>query len=227
MCCYNEMLVTSSLRWSLLVESDQGASTCVGITTMPVDVPSKVNIYNSTSMHLYRSFQGMLYVNGRELQKRLSEFWSSGTLVELVLDLVNGVLQFVVDGEDQGVAFVNLTGTYYPIVAFYAGMEKRISLQHFEQSKPSPKLVTKLLGLNDLNKSFEETEADSKEPQLPIRLQSTDIKLDTCMVCGVKDSNVASLPCKHAIYCAAHITTNGSQRCLVCDKPITGVLNLF
>lgn len=178
-------------------------------------------------MHLYRSFQGMLYDKGRELQKRLSEFWSNGTLVELVLDLVNGVFQIVVDGEDQGVAFVNLAGPYYPVVAFYAGMEKRISLQHFEQTEPSPKLVTKLLGLNDLNTSDEEMEAKSKESQLPIRLESTDIKLDSCMVCGVKDSNVASLPCQHAIFCAAHITTNGSQKCLVCDKPIKGAWNLF
>ena len=178
-------------------------------------------------MYLYRSFQGMLYAQGRELQKRVSEFWSNGTLVELILDLVNGVLQFVVDGEDQGVAFCNLTGTFYPIVAFYAGMEKKVSLQHFEQTEPSPKLVKKQQDLNDLNKSDEEAETKSQASQLPLRLQSTDIKLDSCMVCGVKDSNVASLPCKHAIFCAAHVVTNGSQRCLVCDQPIKGVWNLF
>lgn len=226
MCLRRAFLNCAFFRWSFLVQSDNGASTCIGITTRPVDAPDKDNIYNSKSMFLYRSFQGMLYLQGREMQKRLNEFWINDTLVELVLDLVNGVLQFIVNGEDQGVAFTNLTGPYYPVVAFYAGMEKRVSLQHFEQLETST-LVAIPLDENDLNKGDTEVDAQSKKSQLPIRLQSLDIKVDSCMVCGVKDSNVVSLPCKHAIYCAVHNTTNGRQRCLVCDKPITGVWNLF
>lgn len=229
--CLLDMRCTSGVyRWSFILECDQGASTCIGITTEPVEVDSKTNIYTSRSMYLCRSFQGMLYNQGIELSKRLSEFWMEGTLVEVVLDLENCALQYIVNGEDQGVAFGNLHApSYRPVVAFYASMEKKITLVHFEHQEPSPPQLHSLrvAEINNLESDDTPVKRTDKNEDGVFLAAVPDVTVEACMVCGARDSHVIALPCRHSVYCAAHTRTDGSQKCLVCDEIITGVWNVF
>lgn len=223
-CFLNVFCTTGVYRWSFVLECDQGASTCIGIATEPVSNVNEGNIYTCRSMYLYRSFKGMLYSKGRELSKRFAEFWPEGSLVEVVLDLDNGVLQYLVNGEYQGVAFANLEGgTYRPVVAFYASMDKKITLVYFENNSYMSQMgKSSSFCANNLEDSI-----TLKDKEDDISSIAPEMRSDNCIVCGVKDSNVIALPCRHAVYCAAHINTDGSLKCVICDKPITGVWNLF
>ncbi len=66
---------------------DQGASTCLGVGKDEIHLKTPGNICKSEDMYLYRSFQGMLYSEGKELSRRFEEFWPSGTLVEMIVDI--------------------------------------------------------------------------------------------------------------------------------------------
>lgn len=212
-------------RWSFILECDQGASTCIGVTTEPIDNNTQTNIYDSKSMFLYRSFQGILYRQGNELTKHLVEFWMEGSLIEVILDLENRVLQYTVNGEDQGVAFANLNAPCYrPIVAFYASMEKKITLVHFEHQPPKQlQAVSSFLQLNRLGNDDQVSKVQN-EFQIS---SSYHENRNQCIVCGVRDRNVIALPCQHTILCVDHIRSDGSQRCEQCNSIITGVWNVF
>ena len=47
---------------------------------------------------MLRSFQGILYREGKELKKRCSEFWLSGSLIEVSFEVTSqgGVLQYAI-----------------------------------------------------------------------------------------------------------------------------------
>ena len=64
------------------------------------------------------------------LTKRCSEFWLSGSLVEVSFEVhaEGGTVRFSVNGEDQGIAFSNIRLAVKPIVGFYAGMENKTTL---------------------------------------------------------------------------------------------------
>ena len=216
-CLVNQTCSSGVYNWSFKINEDQGASICLGITTEPVEVTNDA-IYESKSMCLYRSYMGKLYWNGRELRKEFEEFWMPGTIVELILDLVNGVLQILVNGINQGVCFCDLKGkAYRPIVCFYAAMPKSVTLLKFEHfpSESKPMFVP-----NNLNQG--------------ISFQSNDLngdigrgaqRTDRCMVCGAADDNVVFLPCKHAIYCTNHAVVG--EYCIVCERLIESIMNVF
>lgn len=223
-CLLNKTCTSGVYRWSFLIKNDQGASLCLGITTEPVHIPTNDNIYASKSMHLYRSYQGKLYKNGKELAKSISEFWMTDTVVEIVLDMENGVLQFIVNNENQGVAFAGLHDSYRPIVALYAGMTKRVCLQKFEHI---PAKIAPLIFSNSLNDPTSSSSDIKNDNALSIFVNIDDIpeKSDTCFVCSVKNNNVILLPCKHVIVCAAHAVVG--EQCMVCERTINGIWNVF
>ena len=221
-CLLNIECTEGVYRWSFILESDQGASTCIGITSEPVNVNTHGNVYTSESMFLYRSFQGMLYRQGKELTKRLAEFWMEGSLVEVILDLDNGALQYIVNGEDQGVAFAKLSAaSYRPIVAFYASMEKKITLVHFEHH--SSKVVQPV----SLTVEINNLESEQEPRSLDVSLQPVATAGRACVFCGARDRNVIALPCQHITLCVEHTRTDGSLRCVQCNAVITGVWNVF
>ena len=223
-CLLNKICTSGVYRWSFLIKNDQGASLCLGITTEPVHLPANDNIYASKSMHLYRSYQGKLYRNGKELSKCISEFWMTNTVVEIVLDMENGVLQFIVNNENQGVAFAGLHDTYRPIVALYASMTKCVYLQKFEHI---PAKITPLTFSNSLNDPTSSSSDVKNDSGLSICGNIDDIpeKSDTCFVCSVTNNNVILLPCKHVIVCAAHAVVG--EQCMVCERTIKGIWNVF
>ena len=220
-CLLNEVCTRGVYRWSFRVDTDRGASTCIGITTEPVDMCNPLFIFHSKSMLLCRSFQGSLYFQGRELEKNFNEFWFDGSEVELTLDLDNFVLQYSIDGVDQGIAFCSCRGRYRPVVAFYAEMDKKITLLKFEQITVNqrPRQVSLSEGINDLSVAMD-SPMKEKEPPLKPSEQS-----NLCIICSVKDNNVQILPCKHAVYCPVHAETE--ETCVVCGVTITGVWNVF
>ena len=121
---------TCFYRFSFVVENDQGASVCVGVTnvmnTKDIHINGIGNIYSSPHLYVFRSFQGMLYEKGRELPKHLEEYWMTGTLLEMMIDVGEreATVQYAINGNDQGIAFSGIRPPVRPLVAFYAGMEK-------------------------------------------------------------------------------------------------------
>jgi hypothetical protein len=225
----NVTLISGVYRWSFVVQNDQGASTCVGVAKEPVTLNKTGNLYTSRDLYVLRSFQGMLYSEGQEIKKRCSEFWLSGSLIEVSFEVNshNGVVSYAVNGEDQGIAFTNITPPLKPIVGFYAGMEKKITLVHFEHKplelSPSSQLKA---SKNDLNTAG--TNHSSKHNPLPIFVQCSELSVycDTCLICdGTVD--VVALPCKHSTLCANHLVFDSTQNCLVCDQTVSGVWNIL
>ena len=216
-CLINQTCNSGVYNWSFKINEDQGASICLGITTEPVEVTNDA-IYESKGMYLYRSYMGKLYYNGRELRKEFEEFWMPGTIVELILDLVNGVLQILVNGMNQGVCFGNLEGkAYRPIVCFYAAMPKSVTLLNFEHLSSEPKAMFVPNNLNQ-RMSFQ---ANGLSEDTRRGTQKTD----RCMVCDAIDDNVVFLPCRHAICCAAHAVVG--EYCIVCERLVESIMNVF
>ena len=221
-CLLNEVCKKGVYRWSFLIEKDQGASTCIGITSEPVDIPNSTHIYNSQSMLLCRSFQGTLYDRGRECEKQFSDFWMDGSKIELTLDIENSVLQCCINDSDGEIAFLGVRGQWRPIVAFYSKMVKRVSLIKFEELVTPVRQVSLSDGLNDL--SVSPTPAHTKKDSL-LDSQIPKEQSEVCVVCSIKDNNVAIQPCMHAVYCPVHADTE--DKCIICDTKITGVWNIF
>lgn len=217
-------------RFSYVIETDQGASVCIGVTDA-VD-PAAIrkveigNIYLSPSFYLYRSFQGMLYFKGRELTKRFDEFWMSGTLVEMTIDIASNeaVVQYTVNGKDQGIAFAGLKPPLWPVVAIYAGMEKRVTLIHFEHiPKRATVPIPTVSGQNNVNTS----ETHASKPSLPLLASPRNAEQPSsreCMVCG-KPADTILLPCLHSIFCAED--SSRTTHCIICNQRVDSVWNIL
>ena len=222
-------------RFSFVIENDQGASVCIGVTeagdSQSVQTAGVGNIYSSPSLYVFRSFQGMLYNKGKELAKHFEEYWMTGTLIEMIVDVSESeaIVQYSINGSDQGIAFTGLQPPLKPLVGFYAGMEKRVTLIHFEHkqkrsvSRPEPESPNSF--------SLRSTELrQSANVSLPILLKSLSLPqyYSTCMTCGKPCDSIA-LPCKHSFMCAEHLSEHISQfqSCLFCDKRIEGMWNIL
>ena len=230
-CLMNILCTTVGVyRFSFVIETDQGASVCIGVTDVanPGGI-KKVeigNVYLSPSFYLYRSFQGMLYIKGRELTKRFDEFWMSGTLVEMTVDIASNeaIVQYTVNGKDQGVAFSGLKPPLRPLVAIYAGMEKRVTLIHFEHiprlSSPQP---MKTSTYNDINT----TTTHASRTSLPTVATPRDAEQPSsreCMVCG-RPADTILLPCEHSMLCAEDALR--TSHCIICNQSVSGFWNIL
>ena len=215
-------------RFSFVIETDQGASVCIGVTDVNPEAIKKVeigNIYLSPSFYLYRSFQGMLYVKGRELTKRFDEFWMSGTLIEMTIDISSNesVVQYTVNGRDQGIAFAGLKPPLTPVIAIYAGMEKRVTLIHFEHILKAVMPTQSTSSQNNINT----TETHASRMSLPILASPRDAEQPSsreCMVCG-RPADTILLPCLHSIFCAVHAFK--STACILCGQNVDSVWNVL
>lgn len=216
--------------FSFVVETDQGASVCIGVTDVVSPTAIKKveigNIYLSPSFYLYRSFQGMLYIKGRELTKRFDEFWMSGTLVEMTIDIASNeaIVQYTVNGKDQGVAFAGLKPPLQPLIAIYAGMEKRITLIHFEHipklSSPQPVTTS---AYNDVDTSA----THASRIRLPTVATPRDAEQPSsreCMVCG-RPADTILLPCQHSMLCSEDSLR--TSHCIICNQAISGFWNIL
>lgn len=235
-CMLSASCISGQYDISFVIESDQGASTCIGVAhETGLTLPNQGNIYSSPNLYLYRSFQGMLYKRGEELSQKYDEFWMSGTLVGLRVDIDEGeaVVKYAVNGKEQGIAFSGIRAPVRPIVCYYAGMEKRVTLIHFEHkplSKPLGKPQPGQMRGNDgsqpkLNNLDTSSSAAANYP-LPIVARCSDANqyYGACMVCN-SENRVIAYPCKHTPLCAEHILD--MKTCIICDQPVTGVWNIL
>ena len=225
--CLLDVSLTSGVhRWSFVVQNDQGASICIGVAREPITLPETGNLYLSPELYVLRSFQGILYAGGREVKKGLSEFWLGGSLVEVSVEVLprkGAFVRFSVNGEDQGIAFSGIAPPIRPVVGFYAGMQKKITLIHYEHSYPDLSTSSK----PDVNiADTEKTNYSSKVHPMPLFLNPSKISMyyTNCMVCGSQVDTVA-LPCKHAYMCAEHLEVG--QHCLICDETVIDTWNIL
>lgn len=215
-------------RFSFVIETDQGASVCIGVTDVNPEAVKKVeigNIYLSPSFYLYRSFQGMLYVKGRELTKRFDEFWMSGTLIEMTVDISSNeaLVQYTVNGRDQGIAFAGLKPPLTPLVAVYAGMEKRVTLIHFEHIQKTVMPTQSISSHNNINT----TETHASRMILPILASPRNAEQPSsreCMVCG-RPVDTILLPCLHSTFCAEDASK--TTTCILCGQHIHAIWNIL
>ena len=228
-------------RFSYIIEYDHGASTCLGVTQ--AIKPSEVklsdvgNIYISESLYLYRSFQGMLYVKGKEQTTRLEEFWMSGSLVEMEVNVASNEssVTFKVNAMDQGIAFSGLQPPLMPVVAFYAGMEKRVTILHYEfipvdMGTELTDIIPSMVSRDGSNDTMSILTHASKDV-LPILCSSSDAVayIDSCMKCKAAN-NVIALPCKHSTVCCNHLSlglNSPARYCLVCSEKVTQIWNIL
>lgn len=223
-------------RFSFVIEVDQGASTCIGVTSATnkgqVQLPG--HLYNSKNLHLYRSFQGMIYIGGKEQPLKLEEYWMSGTLVEMEVSIASdeSFVRFKINTTDQGIAFPGLKPPLTPVVAFYAGMEKRVTFLHFEYQL-MPRLSSSLLSRgdgSDLNNTV--TDVTYAPSPLLSPLVSLSDAVEHNLVCGKCDNevDVIPLPCKHALLCSKHLSIGhnaATQHCTRCHQKITQIWNVL
>lgn len=235
--CYLNLVCAEAgvFRFSFIIESDQGASTCIGVSkasrSQSVSVSQAKNIYTSSALYVYRSFQGMVYRAGSELEKKLDEFWMAGSLVEMVIEATEreAVIQYTVNGVDQGTAFAGVELPVWPVVAFYAGMEKKVTLLHVEHRPIArlPSIASSVPPATQPGNSFKTHRVAVKDnTQLPVFVRASDAALyqPECMACG-NWTDVIVLPCRHAVFCALH-TTVGAD-CVMCDEKIVSTWNIF
>ncbi len=227
LCLLNVTCDKNSLhRFSFIIEMDQGASVCVGVTNAlnPKDIRINGigNIFSSPDIYVFRSFQGMLYNKGTELPKHLEEFWMTGSLLEMTIDVneSQATIQYAINGNDQGIAFSGISTPLKPLVAFYAGMEKRVTLIHYEATPRArsvsaeqydtvyetgtPNRFTRL-------QSAVQPDGESKESVINYKTFVIDPKIK-CENCQDPVDCVA-LPCGHKHFCAKHLCERGNCPC--------------
>ena len=227
-CLLNVNCTAGQYNMSFVVESDQGASTCIGLAREGLIPPKQGNIYLSPNLYLYRSFQGMLYMEGKELAQKYEEFWIGGTLVGLTVDIKGGeaVVRYAVNGKEQGVAFSGIRAPLRPIVCFYAGMEKRVTLIHFEHKPHSIQQHMVMQHSHPELNNLDAVSSTISSCSLPIIARCSDASqyYGTCMICN-RENRVIAYPCKHTPLCAEHIME--MKTCLICDQEVTSVWNIL
>lgn len=229
-----------------IIEYDHGASTCLGVTQAKtlseVRLSSIGNVYNCASLYIYRSFQGMLYVRGKEQSKKLEEFWMSGSLVEMEIEIGDDgccSVSFKVNSTNVGMAFSGLQRPLTPLVAFYAGMEKRVTVLHYEYipaSEPAQKSPSTLgppvfktdLGFNDIDTAL--THAAPSQLPLLCSYKDASVYYECCLKCEEKNKNIIALPCKHSTMCSKDLNLGvnaPTRHCMVCDEKIVQLWNIL
>ena len=209
-------------HWQLLLEQDEGATTLVGVAREgAVRRGNNEVMYSSSGMWLWRSYEGRLYGDGFELDRRLEEFNTPGSVVGLTLDTEKGTLECQLDGVGLGPAFHGLTLPLTPVVAFYGSLAKRIMLLDYKwpKSENTPPVKTS-----------------------PRRVDIVDrpIPDGQCYLCrssgsaessggGTPAAVVTLQPCSHSLLCFEHATVCWQQKgtCPRCETVICGLLNRF
>ena len=227
-----EMIAPGIYDFSVIVENDLGASTCVGVAKPAAlnssSKPASGNVYVCKSTYLYRTFQGMLYADGQVIEGiKLDEAFVGNSLiaVRVVIDPNShkAKMTFTINGKKQPECseFNKLSAPLVPVVGFYAGMVKKLTLIHFSFT---PALVS---ASNNLD-----TEAPNAIPGLypSVFIRRNELTPDTialnCIDCGGPVNTIA-LPCKHSLYCAQHLIMDGTTTCIICGAKITGSWNLL
>lgn len=227
-CVLDDPCISGVHTWTVVIEQDTGASTCIGLTTKPVDVPVG-DIYESHSMWLYRSYLGQLYSRGLELASALDPFWQPGTVVELTFDADSGKLAISRNGTNYGVVFDDIPTPVHLIVAFYAQMDKMVSLTHYSHGASTLSDVRQASGLqlNDLSQ-HPSTRDGVWDSVLPVAVdQHARNSPKHCLVCKKQPVDTFLRPCGHSSTCwadADRLVQSGGT-CPRCGVRVVAVFN--
>lgn len=208
-------------HWKLLVESDEGASTCVGVAREnSIRLADGKIMYQAQGMWLWRSFEGRIYINGLELMQKLEEFNLPGSVVGLTLDTAKGTLECELDGVSLGEPFTNLKMPLTPVIAFYGNTTKRVMLLDYNwPEKPRAE------------RSHQCEPVDRHLPSDRCHLCATaSPSHSSAATCVSSDSLLVSLqPCGHTVLCFDHAVLFVQQKavCPQCDAQICGYLNTW
>ena len=212
-------------KFTFAIELDDGASTVIGIAGEQLGVVKKDSkIYLERWACAYRSYKGILYVYGREQQKRFDPFWENGTLIQMEINMDRRIVEFEINGTPQGVAFSEIPKPTIPFVGFYAEHSKSLSLLHFAHSKTSTlesSTTPVQAEMNDLNLG---AKTSGKNSLLNVDTGGI-LMLNDCLVCGKQNSNVVYMPCMHGVHCPNDATV--FQRCPLCDQEVSSMFNVF
>lgn len=221
----NITCISGVYTFTFAIELDDGASTVIGIAGEHLGTVKKDSkIYLERWTCAYRSYKGLLYVYGREQQKRFEPFWETSTLIQMIINMDRRIVEFEINGAPQGVAFTDIPKPTIPFVGFYAEHCKSLSLLHFAHSKSvllESSTTSVQIQMNDLNL------ADKKSRQYSLLNADASgmLVLNDCLVCGKQNKNVVYMPCMHGVHCPSDATI--FQRCPLCEQEVTGLYNIF
>lgn len=164
----NQHCSSGLYRWQFVLEDDSGASTCLGVASLPLQpLSAHVDIFTCPLFRICRSYTGQLYDCGKILDKIVDSFWQCGTLVTFILNMTAGTLSFSKEQNDPVEIFRGISGTVAPLVAFYASFSKRVTLVEFKQLPMSINPQPSLPG-----------SSSAKTEKAKMLLQSCDRKVD-------------------------------------------------
>ena len=228
---------SGTYEWTVVIEQDTGASTCLGVAERPIELSAdkRQSVYESPSVWLCRSYRGQLYARGVELTTRMiCPFWQPGCVVKLTFNADVGTLAYAVDGTDHGVAFRGVPRPVFPFFAFYAMMEKRLTLLHFRHVPPTRRRAAAMNDLSaevDVRRDYEERKNEKVVRTTKKKPSATVDRLDRVTQCCVCHDaiGVQLQPCMHSIVCwecATKLFENGDN-CPQCGTAVTGFLNIM
>jgi len=213
-------------KFTFCIEKDDGASTIIGIAGEQLGtIKRDSKVYLERWACAYRSYQGQIYIYGRQQQKRFDQFWESGTLIQMVVNMDRRVVEFTINEQSQGVAFSGIPKPTIPFVGFYADHAKSLSLLHFAHTDTSSmEREVRPLQQEMNNFSIEEKKTTSHSSMLNADTGGMLI-LKECLVCEKPNRNVVYMPCMHGVHCPDDATI--FQKCPLCDQEVTGLYNVF
>jgi len=213
-------------KFTFCIERDDGASTIIGIAGEQLGtIKRDSKVYLERWACAYRSYQGQIYIYGRQQQKRFDQFWESGTLIQMVVNMDRRVVEFTVNERPQGVAFTGIPKPTIPFIGFYADHAKSLSLLHFAHTDTSSmerEVRPVQQAINNFN--MEEHKSISHSSMLNADTGRMLI-LKECLVCERPNRNVVYMPCMHGVHCPDDATI--FQKCPLCDQEVTGMYNVF
>ena len=213
-------------RFTFCIEQDDGASTIIGIAGEQLGtIKRDSKVYLERWTCAYRSYQGQIYIYGRQQQKRLEQFWESGTLIQMIINMDRRTVEFSVNEQSQGVAFTEIPKPTIPFVGFYADHAKSLSLLHFAHTDTSSmeRGVRPMQQFEMNNFSLEEKK--TTHSSMLNADTSGMLILKECLVCERPNRNVVYMPCMHGVHCPDDATI--FQKCPLCDQEVTGMFNVF
>ena len=142
----NQIIKNGKHIMTFKIIKDTGASLCIGLAPPGFTLPQSVMfdrthpIYVIKGLTLWRSYRGLIYVNGVEQQHSLplSEYKDDRfpIIIELYVDCSTGKAELYKNGKLIGIVFEDICPPVQPIVAFYAGYEKEVEIIEYSCTIP-------------------------------------------------------------------------------------------
>ena len=166
----NQIIKDGKHIMTFKIIKDTGASLCIGLASPGFTLPESVMfdrthpIYVIKGLTLWRSYRGLIYVNGVEQKYSLplSEYKDDRfpIIIEIYLDCSTGKAELYKNGKSIGIVFEDICPPVQPIVAFYAGYEKEVEVIEYCCSIPRKIAIQKQQEQSQQTVSFMRKQGD-------------------------------------------------------------------